>query len=166
MQTNFLEELVAEWLEYNGYIVKRNERVGRRAKGGYEGELDVVAFKPKTDHLIHVEASGGADSWKQRENSFKQKFATGEHYIKTLFEGLTIPGEIEKKAIFLVNNNRNHKTIGGGQVVPAKNYLLEILHKLKDTSFMSRAVPEKYPMLRVLQMVTHYWEYFVEELKK
>jgi Holliday junction resolvase-like predicted endonuclease len=48
MQTNFLEELVAEWLEYKGYIVKRNERVGRRAAGGHEGELDVVAFNPKT----------------------------------------------------------------------------------------------------------------------
>jgi len=166
MQNNFLEELVAEWLEYNGYIVKRNERVGRRAKGGHEGELDVVAFKPKIKHLIHVETSGDANSWKYRENSFKKKFVAGDRYIKALFEGLTVPNEIEKKAILFVNNNRNHKTIGGGQVVPAKDYLLEILRKLKNTSFMSRVVPEKYPILRVLQMVTHYWKYFVEELKK
>ena len=30
MQTNFLEEIVSEWLEYKGYTVKRNERVGAR----------------------------------------------------------------------------------------------------------------------------------------
>ena len=40
MQVNFLEELVAEWLEFNDYIVKRNERVGRRPQGGHEGELE------------------------------------------------------------------------------------------------------------------------------
>jgi hypothetical protein len=43
VQTNFLEEIVAEWYEYKGYIVKRNERVGRRKPGGHEGELDIVA---------------------------------------------------------------------------------------------------------------------------
>jgi Holliday junction resolvase-like predicted endonuclease len=63
MQTNFLEEIVAEWLEYKGYIVKRNERVGRRAAGGHEGELDVVGFNPKTKHLVHIETSTDADSW-------------------------------------------------------------------------------------------------------
>lgn len=55
MQNNFLEELVSEWLEYTGYIVKRNERIGQFVKGG-QGELDVVAFDPKKNRLIHVEA--------------------------------------------------------------------------------------------------------------
>ncbi len=164
MQNNFLEELVAEWLEYTGYIVKRNERVGRRAKGGHEAELDVVAFNPVTNHLTHVEADGGSATWDNREENFKRKFALGGHYIKSLFEGLAIPDKIEKKAI-LYASNKNHRTIGGGQVVPAKDYLLEILRKLKNTSFMSQAVPEKYPIIRVLQMVTHYRD-FVEELKK
>jgi len=165
MQNNFLEELVAEWLEYNGYIVKRNERVGRLAKGGYEAELDVVAFNPVTNQLTHVEAEGGAASWKERESNLRRKFEAGDRYIKALFKGLTIPDEIEKKAI-LYGSNKNHKTVGGGQVVPAKDYLLEILRKLKNTSFSSQVVPEKYPMLRVLQMVTHHLKYFVEELKK
>ncbi len=164
MQVNFLEELVAEWLEYNGYIVKRNERVGRRAKGSYEGELDVVAFKPKIKHLIHVEAEGAADSWEHREYKFRKKFKAGGRHIKALFEGLDIPNEIDKKVI-LHGTNKNYKTIGGGQVVPAKDYLREILLKLKNTPTTSQTVPEKYPILRVLQMVTNYWEYFVEELK-
>ena len=37
MQTNFMEELVAEWLEYKGYIVKRNERVGAESAVDMKG---------------------------------------------------------------------------------------------------------------------------------
>lgn len=57
-----MEELVAEWFEYCGYIVKRNERVGRRAAGGHEGELDIVAFNPEKNHLIHIETLVYGDS--------------------------------------------------------------------------------------------------------
>jgi len=149
-----MEELVAEWYEYKGYLVKRNERVGRRVAGGWEGELDVVAFDPKTKHIIHVETSSDADSWAGREERFKKKFEAGTKYIKTLFEGLTFADEIEKQAIFGFGSDKNHKTVGGGKVVLAEDLILEILHELKKTSFLSQAVPEKYPILRVLQMIT------------
>ncbi|HIJ66823.1 MAG TPA: hypothetical protein HPP87_01600 [Planctomycetes bacterium] len=166
MQNNFLEEIVAEWLEYEGYIVKRNERVGRRAVGGHEGELDVVGFNPKTKHLIHVETSTDADSWKVREKRFEKKFSSGDKYIKKLFEGLAIPNQVEKKAIFAIGSDKNHKEIGGGEVVIAEDFILEILHKFKGTSFLSRAVPEKYPILRVLQMISHHHKKVVRELKE
>lgn len=174
MQNNFLEELVAEWLEYNGYFVKRNERVGPLPTGGYKGELDVVAFKPKIKHLIHVEATTDTDSWENRESRFRDKFALGDEYIKDLFEGLTIPDEIEKKVLFAYVSNTNHETVGGGKVVPAKDYLLEILREFKKQAFLWRTVPgslwrtvpEKYPILRVLQMVAYDWGDFDEELNK
>lgn len=166
MQTNFLEELVAEWLEYKGYIVKRNERVGRRAAGGHEGELDVVAFNPKTNHLIHVETSTDADSWAGREKRFGKKFALGVTHIKVLFDGLRLPDTIEKKAVFAFGSDRNHKTVGGGQVQLAEDFILEILRELKGTSFLSRAVPEKYPILRVLQMITERRGKVIGELNK
>ena len=165
MQTNFLEELVAEWLEYTGYIVKRNERVGRRAAGGHEGELDVVAFNPTTNHLLHVETSTDADSWAGREKRFSKKFASGNKHIKALYDGLTLPDEIEKKAIFAFGSDKNHKTVGGGKVVLAEDFILDIIRALKGTSFLSRAVPEKYPILRVLQMITEHRHKVVEELK-
>jgi len=38
---NYLEQLVAEWYEFNGYVVRRDVLVGRRPRGGYERELDV-----------------------------------------------------------------------------------------------------------------------------
>jgi len=166
MQTNFLEELVAEWFEYKGYIVKRNERVGRRAAGGHEGELDVVAFNPKTRHLIHVETSTDADSWAGREKRFFKKFSTGAKHIKAVFDGLNVPDEIEKKAIFAFGSDKNHKTVGGGKVVLAEDFILEILRGLKQVSFLSRAVPEKYPILRVIQMITEHRMKVVEELKQ
>jgi len=166
MQTNFMEELVAEWLEYRGYIVKRNERVGRRAAGGHEGELDVVGFNPKTNHLIHVETSTDADSWANREKRFSKKFSSGTKHIKALFEGLDVPDEVEKRAIFAFGSDKNHKTLGGGKVQLAEDFILEILKELKGTSFLSHAVHEKYPVLRVLQMITQHRDKVVEELKK
>ena len=67
MPGNYLEQLVAEWYEYQGYFVRRNVLVGKRAKGGYAGELDVIAFSPTLNHLVHVEPSMDADSRAWRE---------------------------------------------------------------------------------------------------
>jgi hypothetical protein len=166
MQTDFLEELVAEWLEYKGYIVKRNERVGRLKTGGHEGELDVVAFNPKTSRLIHVETSSDGDSWPERERRFLKKFSSGEQYIPSLFEGMRTPFEIERKALFALVSNRNHKTVGGGQVVPAVDLVMRILCELKEVSFLKRAVPEKYPILRVLQLVAGHKNKLATELNQ
>lgn len=166
MQTNFLEELAAEWFEYKGYIVKRNERVGRLAQGGHEGELDVVAFNPKTKHLVHVETSTDADSWADREKRLSRKFASGGKHIKELFEGLALPDEIEMKAIFGFGSDKKHKSVGGGKVVLAEDFILEIVRELKGTSFFSRAVPEKYPIIRVLQIITQHRKKVAEELRR
>ena len=37
---NHLEQLIAEWLEFTGYLVKRNINVCKLTRGGFEGELD------------------------------------------------------------------------------------------------------------------------------
>jgi len=156
MPTNFLEELVAEWLEYRHYIVKRNERVGPRPAGGYEGELDIVAFNPVENRLVHYETSTDADSWAERERRFAKKFEAGSKFVSDLFEGLTLPDEIEKRAVFAFGSDRNHRVIGGGTVQLAEDLIIEILQDLKDKPFTSKAVPEKYPILRVLQMITQH----------
>ena len=51
MAGNHLESLVAEWYEFQGYFIRRNVRVGKLPKGGYEAELDVVAFHPEQRSL-------------------------------------------------------------------------------------------------------------------
>ncbi len=168
MQTNFLEEVVAEWLEYQGYLVKRNERVGPNpnGNGGHEGELDVVAFNPKTGDLLHVEPSTDSWSWHIREEKFRRKFASGGKYVKSLFDGLTLPGEIHQRAVFAYGSDRNHKTIGGGEVQMAEDLLVEILGHLKRMQFSSRAVPERYPILRVLHMIARHRKRIVAVLNE
>jgi hypothetical protein len=51
---NFLEQLTSEWYAYRGYFVRTNVKFGRRPAGGYEGEMDVVAFDPLKKVLVHV----------------------------------------------------------------------------------------------------------------
>lgn len=59
MPVNHLEQIIAEWLEYQGYFVRRNLKVGRRRNGGYDCELDVVGFHPgltvqSQEGVVHV----------------------------------------------------------------------------------------------------------------
>jgi hypothetical protein len=91
MAANHLEQLVAEWYEYQGYFIRRNIKVGRRSKGGYEGELDIVAFHPERQHLVHIETSLDAKSWEKREERFSKKFEAGRRYIPSLLEAVEKP---------------------------------------------------------------------------
>jgi hypothetical protein len=88
---NHLEQLVAEWYEYRGYFVRRNVQVGKRDKGGYDCELDVVAFHPEKQHLVHVEPSMDAHTWVKREERFAKKFSVGCSHIPALFKGIVLP---------------------------------------------------------------------------
>jgi hypothetical protein len=57
MAGNHLEDLAAEWYQFQGFFVRRNVQVGKRLRGGYDCELDVVAFHPAERRLIHIEPS-------------------------------------------------------------------------------------------------------------
>jgi len=46
-----LGNLIAEFYDWRGYLVKRNVKAGRLSHGGWEMELDVVAYHPHTKHL-------------------------------------------------------------------------------------------------------------------
>ncbi len=165
MALKHLEQLVAEWYEYRDYFVRRNVRVGPRAQGGHEGELDVVAFEPKTVALVHIETSMDADSWVERETRFAKKFQTGEKYIRALFHGLPSTTPIEKIAIFGLGSRKNHQSVGGGKIKLVDEFLAEILAYLKDFSWFKRAVPEQYPLIRTLQMVSEFRESILKGVK-
>lgn len=83
---NFLEQLVAEWYAFQGYFVRTNIKFGKRAKGGYLGEMDVVAFHPKEKTLTHIETSMDADSWSERKKRFQRKFQDANSHFKELFD--------------------------------------------------------------------------------
>ena len=74
-----LEQLVYEYYDWLGYLVKHNIKVGRLQRGGWEMELDIIAYNPNTNHLIHFEPSLDADSWDKREKRFSKKFDAGKN---------------------------------------------------------------------------------------
>jgi hypothetical protein len=153
---NFLEQLTREWYEYQGYFVRQNINVGKRSSGGYECELDIVAFHPKKQHLVHVEPSMDADSWANREKRYSKKFAAGRKHIPHLFEGLDVPDSIEQIALLVFASTTNRKTLGGGRIMILDQFLSEILTGLAESTIASSAVPEQLPIVRTLQFVSHY----------
>ena len=165
MAHNHLEQMIAEWYEYQGYFVRRNVLVGPRPNGGYECELDVVAFHPGDieknikPHLVHLEPSLDADSWAERERRYQKKFDAGKKYIKIqLFPKLLIPEEIEQIAVLVFASGANHSTLGGGRVMMADQLIEQIFSSLKGKRLESRAIPEQFTILRSFQYVNQYKE--------
>jgi hypothetical protein len=158
---NFLEQLVAEWYEFRGYFVRRNVMVGPRLNGGYESELDIVAFNPETGHLVHIEPSMDAHSWDRREQRYAAKFAAGRKYIPSLFAGLKLP-EPEQIALLVFAGGQQHPKIGGGEVMLIQDLMHQIRCNpdwgLATRSVSNRAVPEQYVILRSLQFAANYWK--------
>jgi hypothetical protein len=164
MASNYLEQLVAEWYEYQGYFIRRNVLVGRRERGGFESELDVVAFHPGSRHLVHVEASMDSDSWDRRESRYAQKFSAGRRYIPELFKGFDLPEEIEQIAVLVYASKQNRQTLAGGRIVLANELLNEIITKLREKSIYSNMVAEHYPILRTVQFMCQYRKDVIQAL--
>jgi len=150
---NFLEQLVAEWFEYQGYFVRRNVLVGKRCNGGWECELDIVAFHPGKKHLVHIEPSMDSNSWEKRAERYAKKFEAGKKHIPKLFEGVEIPTEIEQIALFGLGSKTNNPILSGGKVWLISDLLQEISSVLKHRRVEKEAVSEQFPLLRTVQFV-------------
>jgi hypothetical protein len=148
--------MVAEWYELRGYFVRRNVLVGKRPKGGYECELDVVAFHPEKKHLVHVEPSMDSHTWQVREQRFAKKFAAGKAYIPKLFSGLDVPTDIEQIALLGYAGPKSPTTLAGGKVLLVPTLLKEIVAELSTKKIASGAVPEQFVILRTIQFVAQY----------
>ena len=156
MPVNFLEELAAEWYEFRGYFVRRNIQVGPRPRGGYECELDVVAFHPESKQLVQIESSMGAESWEVREKRFGKKFEAGRRHIPHLFQGLHLPMKPEQLALLVFASTKNRQTVGGGKIFLIADFLQEIFTELRSRHIAKAAVSEHLPILRSLQFVSTY----------
>lgn len=148
---NHLEQIVSEWLQYNGYFVRVSVPVGARSKGGYEGELDVVAINPGSQHLIHVECSLDAHSEEKREERFAAKFERGRRYIKDVFPGFPV-SSIPEQVVVLQFSSGKIRSIGGARLVTVRELIHEIFFGLHGTSPQSKAVSSNLPLLRTLQL--------------
>lgn len=159
MPSNWLEQLVAEWYEYRGYFIRRNVLVGKRPKGGYECELDVVAFHPNEKHLVQVECSSDASSWEEREERFRKKFEAGQKHVPDLFLGVAPAGApIEQIAVLLYASTGGRAALAGGRVLPVAALVQEIVAHFEGRPTTTAVVSEQYALLRMLQFVSDYRE--------
>jgi hypothetical protein len=156
---NFLEQLVAEWYEFQSYFVLRNVNVGKRPNGGYASELDVVAFHPEKRRLVHVETSMDCYSWEKRQKRFAAKFRAGKKHIPDLIRGFPDLPEIEQMVILVYGGDINHSKIGGGRLILIKDFMNQIYRGLETRKVRNAAVPEQYVILRGLQFAANYWNF-------
>lgn len=150
---NHLEQLIAEYYDWQGFLVKRNAKVGRRGAGGWEMELDVVAWHPERLELVHIEASLDAHSWAKRAERYTKKFECGEKYIlQEVFRWLTPGTTILRIAIF-PTAPADGSTIAGAEVWAVDDFVKRIGDEIRAGKVMSKeAISEQFPLLRTMQL--------------
>lgn len=147
-----LEQLIGEYYDWLGFLVKRNVKVGKRTMGGYDMELDIIAYHPSEMRLVHVEASLDAHSWTKREERYIKKFQMGEKYILSeVFTWLPPGTAIERIAVFPSIAGR--ETLAGAQLKSIDGFMQEVKAKIANGRVMAKeAIPEQYPLLRTIQL--------------
>jgi hypothetical protein len=148
-----LDSLIAEYLEWQGFLIRRNIKVGRRAKGGWELELNIVGFHSHSGTLVHYETSIDELSWTKLQARYKKKFELARKYLFTeIFSWLSRSTHIEQIAVFS-NHSRGRDKIAGATIMSIDEIMAEIRAGVTACGPMiSDAIPEHYPLLRTIQM--------------
>lgn len=148
-----LEELIYQYYDWKGYVVRKNVKVGRLKHGGWAGELDIVAFRHQDSHLVHIEPSIDALSWDKREMKMRKKFEVGQKYIyKEVFPWLHSTVTLEQIAI-LVSQKKGMEKIAGGKLMSIDEFIKRVKEDVYKTGIMAKsAIPEQYSLLRTIQM--------------
>jgi hypothetical protein len=148
-----LESLIFEYLDWQGYLVRRNIKVGKLARGGWEMELDLIGYNHKSGDLVHYEPSIDALSWDKREQRYQKKFQAGKkHIFQSVFPWLWKETKLRQVAVF-ISHPKTRNTIAGGSIQSIDELVAKIRIKVMACGIMdSNAIPEQYPLLRMLQM--------------
>lgn len=157
---NFLEELVAEWYEYNGYFCRTNIRFGKTSHGGHIGEIDVIAYHPKTYEFIHIECSSDSWSWDKKRKVFKKKFNNAsKHYEqefpfkKSIIKKIAITGYSEPR----INKEKKLNFGSGIEVILVPDFVGYVAQKISKLDPWTTGINENtYPLLRAVQYGTVY----------
>lgn len=154
---NFLEELTAEWYEYKGYFVRQNIKFGKRKKGGWTGEMDVIAYNANDRTFLHIETSTDSDTRAKREKKFKKKFLDARrHYMKTF----PFKGRLRQLVIvsFRLAMPADINFGKGVEIKTIPQFLKEIVAELSVKDPRKNAIPESYPLLRAIQFSSFFKE--------
>ncbi len=151
----YLEQLVREWYEYQGYFVRRDLWVGLQADGSYDCDLCIVAFHPTRHHVMHIEPSFDLLSWEEKEQHFQSKFDAGKKYLHRMF-GIEPRMHIEQRALIVSGHALRAHTIGGAPILLMSDLLAEILEHLCRLGMASARVDEQWPLILTLQFVAEH----------
>jgi len=154
---NFLEQLTAEWYTYKGYFVLTNVKMNKRAKGGWNNELDVLAFSPRHAALIHIESTWDAETWAKRKERFLlKKFV----YSRSQYENIVGEKFSKIQKIALVGLCRSPKSDlnwgSGIEVMLIPTFIESIAKELAQKDPLKDVVPEGFPRLRAMQLALVY----------
>lgn len=149
-----LESLIFEYLDWRGYIVRRNLKVGKLTHGGWEMELDLIGYNHATGDLVHYEPSIDALSWSKREARYEKKFRAGKKYVfEAVFPWLKKKDIPVRQIAVFINHPNGRDTIAGGTIQSIDELMAEIRGEVASRGIMaSNAIPEQYPLLRTLQL--------------
>ena len=165
--SSFLDLLAAEWFSYRErYCTRVNVPLRKRAKGGHEGDADVIGIPPINSGLpvIHVEASQAAQSLKTQLPVLKRKFEKAADDYREL-TGVTID-EVKKIVIAgwakeLGNDIKEPTLI----VYTVPLFMKMVTDVLKGIDPWKNAIPETFPILRAIQYALWYGEKWYEGAK-
>src|SRR5438445_70942 len=154
---NFLEQLTAEWYAYKGYFVRTNVKMNKRAKGGWDNELDVLAFSARTGELIHLESTWDAEPWPKRKVRFlTKKFVYSQLQYEEIV-GVKISTLRKIALVGLGRSSNSDLNWGGGvEVVLIPAFIASIAHELAKKDPLKDVVPEGFPRLRAMQLALVY----------
>jgi Holliday junction resolvase-like predicted endonuclease len=156
---NFLEQLVAEWYQYEGYLVRSNVRYGRRRRGGWVGEIDVIAFRPETEEFIHIEASTDSDSWEKRKKVFNKKFSDAKEYYLETFSFKNRHIRPKKVVIVGLSKSREPNPLGEDiQYISIPDFIQMISVEMRRKNPKNDIMPESYPLMRAIQYSVNFIE--------
>jgi len=148
---NHLEEIVFEYYDWKDYLVKKNINVGKRERGGYEMELDIIAYNPHKKHLIHIETSLDAYSWEKRKERYIKKFNLGRKYIfKEVFTWLDEATPLDELIVAI--NKTGDGFLNKVKIVTVDEFMSKLINEIKAEDKASKnAIPQQYPLLRTIQ---------------
>jgi hypothetical protein len=154
---NFLEQLSAEWYGYQGYFVRTNVKVNKRAKGGWDNELDVLAFWAQNGELVHIESTWDAEPWPKRKARFvTKKFVYSQSQYEEIV-GAKIPRVRKIALVGLGRSTKSDLNWGSGvEVLLIPNFIASVAKELAQKDPLKDVVPEGFPRLRAMQLALVY----------
>lgn len=149
----WLEQLVREFYEVQGYWVRTNVRFEPTGHGGYAGEADILAWDSESSVLLHVETTLATTAWSDRSKRIEKQFTKAAQHYEEMFplpRGRII--RVEKVAILRISRNSKgmKQGIPGAKLVPLGEFMCQVADLVTARFRGNRSPPEQYPLLRTI----------------